>query len=200
MTSLRAFLPLGLTLALAGCISFGADPPASLLTLTAAQEVAAQTSRSASASETITVVPPALPQELQTNRVPVRSGETQVAYLKDAQWVELPGALFGRLVAETISARTGRVVLDPSQFTFDPGVRLTGQLQEFGIDATRSDAGVVYDAVLARGPDRVETRRFEARVPVAAVDVASAGAALNQAANQVAAEVAAWVGGVDQSP
>jgi cholesterol transport system auxiliary component len=195
MNLTRRTLPLGLALALAGCISFGADPPASLLTLTAAQSVPAQTSRTAAASEAITVVPPTLPQELRTNRVPVRSGATTVAYLKEAQWVEMPGALFGRLIAETISARTGRVVLDPSQFTFDPGVRLTGQLQEFGIDAARSDAGVVYDAVLARGPDRVETRRFEARVPITAVDVANAGPALNQAANQVAAEVAAWIGG-----
>jgi cholesterol transport system auxiliary component len=53
---------------------------------------------------------------------------------------------------------------------------------------------VVYDGVLARGPDAVESRRFEARVPVAAIDAASAPDALNRAANQVAAEIAAWVG------
>jgi len=41
----------------------------------------------------------------------------------------------------------------------------------------------------------VEKRRFEARVPVAAIDAVSAGTALNQAANQVAAEVATWVAG-----
>ncbi|HEV2746067.1 MAG TPA: ABC-type transport auxiliary lipoprotein family protein [Allosphingosinicella sp.] len=195
MNQIRPLPVLGLALALAGCISFGADPPPSLLTLTAASAVPAQTSRSAAAADAITVVPPSLPQELRTTRVPVRSGETNVAYLKNAQWVEMPGALFGRLVAETIAARTGRVVLDPSQFTFDPGVRLTGQLQAFGVDSGRMDAALVYDAVLARGPGRVETRRFEARVPIAAVDVAAAGPALNQAANQVAAEVAAWVGG-----
>jgi cholesterol transport system auxiliary component len=40
----------------------------------------------------------------------------------------------------------------------------------------------------------VEKRRFEARVPVSAIDAASAGAALNDAANQVAVEVADWVG------
>jgi cholesterol transport system auxiliary component len=57
------------------------------------------------------------------------------------------------------------------------------------------EAVLVYDAALARGADRVETRRFEARVPVAAVDAASAAPALNQAANQVADEVAAWIGG-----
>jgi cholesterol transport system auxiliary component len=85
-------------------------------------------------------------------------------------------------------------VLDPKQFVFNPGTRLTGQLQTFGIDADRMEVVAVYDAALSRTPDRVETRRFEARVPLAAADAASAAPALNQAANQVAAEVARWIG------
>ena len=40
----------------------------------------------------------------------------------------------------------------------------------------------------------VEKRRFEARVPVSAIEPGPAGIAINQAANQVAAEVADWVG------
>jgi cholesterol transport system auxiliary component len=195
MKQTRYVAAIGLALALSGCISFGAKPPASLLTLTPASTVAAQTSRSVSAGEAITVVTPSSPQELRTLRVPVRSGPTRVAYLKDALWVEMPAALFGRLLSETIAAKTGRVVLDASQFTFDPGVRLTGQLQSFGVDAARSEVVVVYDAALARRADKVETRRFEARAPIASVDVATAGPALNDAANQVAAEVAAWIGG-----
>jgi cholesterol transport system auxiliary component len=85
-------------------------------------------------------------------------------------------------------------VLDPRQFTFDPGQRLTGTLQEFGFEETGSEAVVIYDAAIARGANAVETRRFEARVPVAAIDAANAPAALNRAANDVAAQVAAWVG------
>jgi cholesterol transport system auxiliary component len=151
-------------------------------------------SRSGPQSGAITVVPPTAPAELNTPRVPVRTGATQVAYVKDAQWVEVPAIMFARLLSETIAAKTGRVVLDPKQFTFDPGQRLTGTLQTFGLDADRMQAVLVYDAAVSRGKDSVETRRFEARVPVAALDAASAPAALNQAANQVAAEVAAWVG------
>ncbi|MEA3061762.1 MAG: cholesterol transport system auxiliary component, partial [Sphingomonadales bacterium] len=150
-------------------------------------------SRTAPTSQAITVVAPSVPQELMTTRVPVRSG-TQVTYIPKAQWVEMPSAMFARLVSETISAKTGRVVLDPHQFSFDPGHRLTGTLQEFGIEEAGSQAVVVYDAVLARGANAVETRRFEARVPVTAIDAASAPAALNRAANDVAAQVAAWVG------
>jgi cholesterol transport system auxiliary component len=180
--------------ALSGCISFGAKPPPTLMTLTATQTRPAERSRTAAASEAVTVVAPTVPQELMTTRVPVRSSPTELSYLKNAQWVEMPSTLFGRLLSETIAATTGRVVLDPKQFTFDPGRRLTGQLQAFGLDATRNEAVAVYDAAMARGADRVETRRFEVRVPVAAIDPASARQALNDAANRLAAEVAAWVG------
>ena len=185
--------PLGLAALLAGC-SFGPKVPDSLFRLTPSQAVAVQTSRTTTAADAVTVIAPTMPQELRTPRVPVRTGATQVAYVKDAQWVEAPNILFARLLSSTIAGRTGRVVLDPKQFTFDPGQRLTGTLQAFGLDADRMEAVLVYDAAVSRGKEAVETRRFEARVPVAALDAASAPAALNQAANQVAAEVAAWVG------
>ena len=189
----RTLLPLAAALLLSAC-SFGPKTPPVLMRLTAEQARPAGASQTATAAQTMTVVPPAIPQELRTARVPVRSGGTAVAYLKNAQWVENPDALFARLVGETIAARSGRVVLDPRQFTLDPGTRLTGTLQSFGIDADTSEAVVIYDGVLARGADAVESRRFEARVPMAAIDAASAGPALNQAANRVAADVAAWVG------
>ncbi|HEX8307496.1 MAG TPA: ABC-type transport auxiliary lipoprotein family protein [Allosphingosinicella sp.] len=184
---------LAAALAVSGCLSFGPKVPTVLMRLTSDAQIAAS-GRTAPAAEAITVVPPTAPAELNTPRVPVRTGTTQVAYVRDAQWVEVPTILFARLVSETIAAKTGRVVLDPKQFTFDPGQRLTGTLQTFGLDADRMEAVLVYDAAVSRGKDSVETRRFEARVPVAALDAASAPAALNQAANQVAAEVAAWVG------
>ncbi len=189
----RTLLPVAAALLLSAC-SFGPKTPPVLMRLTPDQARPAGASQTASAAQTMTVVPPAIPQELRTARVPVRSGGTAVAYLKNAQWVENPDALFARLVGETISARSGRVVLDSRQFTLDPGTRLTGTLQSFGIDADTSEAVVIYDGVLARGADAVESRRFEARVPMTAIDAASAGPALNQAANRVAAEVAAWVG------
>lgn len=186
---------LALALALSGCISFGAKPPPTLMTLTAAQAREAGATRTAGAGETITVVVPQAARELQTVRVPVRQSNIAVAYLKDAQWVEQPSNLFARLLSETIAASTGRVVLDPRQFTFDPGTRLTGTLQQFGLDASRMEVVATYDAALASAGGGVTTRRFEARVPVAIADAATVSPALNQAANEVAAQVAAWVGG-----
>jgi cholesterol transport system auxiliary component len=187
-------LPLALlaALALSGCISFGAEPPKQLLTLMPAQTIAPGTSRTVAAGEAITVLWPSLPAELNTNRVPVQATPTSVAYVKDAQWSDTPNKLFARLLGETIEARTGHPVLSGRQFAFDPGTRVTGQLERFGIDASPQQAVVVFDAVVAQGTD-IRTRRFEARVPVSAIEAQAVGMALNQAANQVAAEVADWV-------
>lgn len=189
---------------LGGCIKFGAEPPASLLTLTPNTAIAVGETSSSATARSITISVPVVPQELAALRVPVRSGATSVAYLKDALWVEAPNRLFARLVSDTITARTGRVVLSVRQSLSDPGARLGGELRHFGIDATSKEAVVTFDATLVRDrPAAVagsrpalayEKRRFEARVPVAAIAPAAAGAALNTAANQVAVQVADWVG------
>jgi cholesterol transport system auxiliary component len=181
-------------LALTGCISFGEKPPPSLLTLTPAATVAGGTERSAAAGSAVTVVVPAVPQALQTLRVPVQASATSIAYIKDAQWVEQPNKLFQHLLSETIAARTGRVVLDPRQSMLDPGTRLIGTLQSFGYDAASHQALVIYDAEIARDNGAtVDTRRFTAQAP-ASPTPNSVAAALNAGANQVAADVADWLG------
>lgn len=180
---------------LAGCISFGAKPPETLLTLAPAQPVAVGAQQSSAAARSVTVTVPVVPQSLATTRVPVQATPTTVAYVKEALWAEPPNRLFARLVADTLTSRTGRVVLSPAQSLSDPGARLGGELRSFGLDASARQAVVTFDAVLIRqAAANVEKRRFEARVPVAAIDAASAGPALSEAANRVAAEVADWVG------
>lgn len=195
-----ALLALPLAAGLAGCIKFGAEPPPSLLTLTPVSAVAVGASATSSSASSITIAVPVVPQELAVARVPVRSSDTSVAYLKDAQWVEAPNRLFARLLADTITTRSGRIVLTPRQSISDPGARLGGELRHFGIDAQTSEAVVTYDATLMRGrvagmtQQNFEKRRFEARVPLAAIEPTATGTALNTAANQVAVEVADWVG------
>ncbi len=191
-------------LVLGGCIHFGAEPPPSLLTLTPTAGVAVGATADSASAKSVTISVPLAAQELAVTRVPVRSSATSIAYLKDAVWVEPPSRLFARLLSDTISARTGRVVLSLRQSLSDPGARLGGELRQFGLDATTSEAVVTYDATLVRdrpasttgvrAPQTFEKRRFEARVPVAEITPAAAGTALNTAANQVAAEVADWVG------
>lgn len=180
-------------LMLSACFG-GAGVPDHLLTLTPAQTRAAATPATAGQGEAITVVEPTVPQALRTTRVPVYVSDTSIQYLQDAVWVENPGPLFGRLVGEVIAARTGRVVLDASQYTHDPGTRLTGQLLRFGLDPTRMEVVAVYEAAVSRASG-VTSNRFEARVPVAEASPAAVAPALNGAANQIAEGVAAWIGG-----
>jgi cholesterol transport system auxiliary component len=187
-------LPL-LAASLSGCISFGGKPPKSLLTLTPAATLPVGESQRSNVAATITIAVPSLPQELASSRIPVHSGGTAIAFVKDAQWVERPSQLFQRLLGDTITAQTGRLVLSTRQSMLDPGAYLMGELRRFGVEEETKEAIVTYDAALIRGPESVvEKRRFEARVPVTEIEAAPAGAALNQAANQVAAQVAEWVG------
>ncbi len=188
--------PLLAPLLLAGCISFGAKPPPSLLTLSPVAAVPVGQGQSSAAARSIVVQVPATPTALAVNRVPVMETPTTIAYIKNAAWSEPPARLFARLMADTLTSRAGLVVVSSVQSLGDPSSTLGGELRTFGVDAPSLNAIVTYDASLVRaGQTAVEKRRFEARVPVVAIDGPNAGTALNQAANQVAAEVADWVRG-----
>ena len=188
----RMFAGAAASLALSACLG-GAGVPDALMTLTPSQTRPASAPATAGHGEAVTIVEPSVPQALETTRVPVYVSDTSIQYLKDGQWVENPGPLFGRLVGEVVAARTGRVVLDPSQYSHDPGTRLTGQLLRFGFDPRTMEAVVVYDAAVTR-VGGVTSNRFEARVPVAEATPAAVAPAINAAANQVAEQVAAWLG------
>ena len=180
-------------LLLGGCLSFGAEPPASLLTLTPTATAPAGTGGSSAAGTALVLSDFEAPAALDVTRVPVQASDTEIAYLKDAVWVEKPARLFRRLVGETIRTRSNRVVIDGD----DPGAladtRLTGTLRQFGYDARTSSVVVVFDAVRPGEGNAVTTRRFEAVVPGVLPEVGSVGPALNQAANDVAGQVADWV-------
>jgi cholesterol transport system auxiliary component len=176
-----------LLLPLAGCVSLGGKPPKQLLTLNATEKVAAGVTRT-----TVTILAPSAAAAIMALRVPVFRGGVAIAYVKDAAWVDSPVRLFQRLLSETVAARTGKIVLDLRQYTADPGLRVQGNLQMFGIDEGKGDAVVTFDAVIVRAKG-LDSRRFEARVPVGVIDAESVGPALNEAANKVAADVADWV-------
>jgi cholesterol transport system auxiliary component len=182
-------------LTLAGCISFGAEPPDTLLTLTSTAQLPAGQQQNSANAKSLVVTVPVTPASLAAQRVPVQASPTSIAYVKDAVWSEPPARLFARLVSDTVAARTGRVVVSQVQAVTEANDQLDGELRSFGLDATTREAVVTFDAALTRsGQTSVEKRRFEAQVPVAAIDAASTGPALNQAANQVAAQVADWIG------
>ena len=190
----RKLLLLAAALPLAGCISFGAKPPPQLLTLTSSFAPQPGATQDSAKARSIVVQVPSSPAAIAVARVPVWTTPTEVAYVKDAQWSEPPSRLFARLLSDALTTRSNMVVLSTVQSIGDPSATLAGELRQFGFDAGQRQAVVVYDAALTRaGKQTVEKRRFEARVPVGAIDAANAGTGLSQAANQVAAQVADWV-------
>lgn len=190
----RAFLCLVLASStfVTGCISIGPKAPKSLLTLTAMTTVVAGAGQTARADDTIAVLTPIAPASIQTTRIPVYDGSSELTYVKDAEWNEPPVKLFQRLLSETVARTTGRLVVDQRLTSAAPGLRLSGQLLRFGVDPQAMQAVVTFEGTVTRG-ERIEQRRFEARAPIAAVEAREVGRALNQAANDAAAQVATWL-------
>lgn len=185
---------LPLIMALGACVSFGGKAPASMLVLTADNVVAAGTARTATATDALVIQIPQVPRKLDTNRVPVQIDASSIAYLKDAFWADKPALLMQMLVAETVSAKTGNLVLNEVDAGGKALRYISGSLLEFGIDAETNEAVVTYDVVKIIRGSATEKRRFEARRPVAEISPAPAGAALNAAANDVAGQIADWAG------
>ena len=186
------FLPATAALALAAC--FGGKVPPTLLTLTSQAPPSSDLIRGAEAGKTVTIDVPLVAKELRQLRVPVQETPGAVTYIKGLQYVDTPDRLFQMLLTETVKRTTSRVVLDPRQSTFDPGVRMTGTLERFGYDTATQAVLVTYDAALSSGSGtRVQTRRFTASVPSDGTP-ASVGQALNVAANAVAVQAAQWIG------
>ena len=194
MRQSRLFIVAAAMLSMTACFG-GKKVPPTLLTLTSSAPAPVNLVRSAAPGQALTIDVPVIPKELNTTRVPALLGPTAIAYVKDLQWVESPDKLFQDLLQETTLRTTNRVVLDPRQASLDPGLKLTGTLTRFGYDTAEGVVIVRYDGALSTaGGTRVESRRFEARVPADGT-AATVGPALNAAANQVATDIAKWIGG-----
>lgn len=185
---------LPLLIMLGACVSFGGKAPVSMLVLTSDNVVAAGAARTAAVADALVIQIPQVPRKLDNNRVPVQIDTSSIAYLKDAFWADKPARLMQMLLVETVSAKSGNLVLNEVDAGGKATRYLSGSLLEFGIDATTNEAVVVYDMVKIIRGSATEKRRFEARRPVNAIAPAPAGAALNAAANDVASQIAEWAG------
>jgi cholesterol transport system auxiliary component len=181
-------------MALTGCISLGAEPPAQLLNLTPANPAPAGSAASGDIDAAVAILDLQTPQKLNVTRVPVVVDGSNLAYLKDAEWVEKPARLFGRLLADTVRAKGSRLVVSGTDLEYAAATKLSGTLAAMDYDSTRGSAIVRFDAVLQTGERQILTRRFESEVTGIAAEPVAVGAALNTAANDVADQVAEWVG------
>jgi len=177
---------------LGGCVRFGAKPPAALMTIQSAAKVAPGTVAEASQG-VVTIIEPDVPKALMTVRVAVHTGDNSFAYIPKAYWVDTPRNLFRAVLAETVAARNGVLVLDSGQFSAAAGKRVTGDLVEFGVDARSRQAIVTFDAAVMDKSSVTTKRRFTASAPVGAITAEGAAPAIQDAANQVAVQVADWL-------
>ena len=190
----RWFAAAAAAMALTGCISLGKEPPDQLLNLTAASPAPAGTAASGNVDAALAILDLQAPQKLNVTRVPVVMDGSSLAYLKDAEWVEKPADLFGRLLADTLRAKGNRLVVSGTDLEYAAATKLSGTLAAMEYDASRGAAVVRFDAVLQTGDSQILTKRFESEVTGVSAEARPVGEALNRAANDVAGQVAEWVG------
>lgn len=192
----RNWVLFSIMLLVTGCVSLGGNErPERLLTLTPTNMTSEGALVRVQRGEAFIVYEPTVPAELDVLRVPVRVNDSNIAYLKDAIWVERPAKLFGRLLAETIRAQGQRVVLSPGITAVGGGPRLHGNLLQFGYDAEQAAVVITYDATLVKKNGEIEQRRFESTILDIEADVGLVGPILNETANDIALKVALWIDG-----
>ncbi len=188
----RLALLAALNAGLAGCVSIGAKPPGSFLSLTAQAVPPAGITASGTLHEATVVLEPTAAAAVSVLRIPVQIDAANVAYIKGTHWVERPARAFQHLLADTLRARSKGLVVETDRAT--TGMRVGGQLLAMGFDARTREAVVRFEAMKWLPGGRIETRRFESTVPGVDPEPSDLGPALNRAANEVAAQIADWVG------
>lgn len=183
------------SLGVSGCLGLSGKTPDQLISLT--PRVASDTGAVASGkmSDAIVVLNPDTDRSLDMLRVPVRVDPATIAYLKDVAWIEKPARQFRALLAETLRARTGRIVVEGGDFEVAGQTMVGGRLLQMGYDAPQQAVIVRFDAMRSNADGTVATRRFESRIPGVIAEAAPVASALNSAANDVAGQVADWMGG-----
>lgn len=192
----RAFaLALGASLALSGCIGLGGKAPKQLISLAPAASEPAGTATSGSMADAIVVVDLESDRSLDMLRVPVRVNPATIAYLKDVAWVEKPARQLRTLLAETLRAKSSRLVVEDGDFDVIGRTLVTGRLLAMGYDAPTQSVVVRMDIQRQEKGGAVTSRRFEAVIPNVQAKAAPVAQALGTASNDVAGQVASWIAG-----
>ncbi len=188
-----AMAALVLTGTLSGCISLAPKTPDLLLRLTPDQTAPAGAQATGKIADAIVVLDPESDRSLDVLRVPVKVDGSTISYLKDGWWIEKPTRQFRSLLAETLRAQTGQLVVEGGDFEVTGKTLIGGRLLQMGYDVPSSSVVVRFDAIRTERGGPLVTHRFEAVVPGVKAEAASVAPALNKAANDVAGQIAAWV-------
>lgn len=191
----RFGLAVAASVLLAGCLSLSGKAPEQLLSLTASESAPAGKTSGGAIADAIVVLDPEADRSIDMLRVPVRVNASSVAYLKKIAWIEKPSRQFRKLLAETLRARSSRLVVEGGDFETAGRTLIGGRLIDMGYDAASGAVIVRFDAMKSEQGGAITTRRFESVVSGVKPDAEAVAPALNTAANDVAKQVADWVGG-----
>ncbi|WP_374308382.1 ABC-type transport auxiliary lipoprotein family protein [Methylocella sp.] len=134
--------------------------------------------------------PTALPL-LDSNRIVVRQGGSEVSYLAGAQWAErLPALLQARLIASFQNASLIRAVVAPGLLA---DYELRSQLRRFEYDATRGAVEVELAAQIFGAAGRIVAGKiFAATAPAPGGGPEAVVAALNVASADAMRQIVLW--------
>ena len=96
-----------LALPLGACISIGGagEAPSQLLTMTSVSQSETGTVFKNDNGQSLVIMTPRTNRVTDNVRVPVYMGDSAIAYVKEAVWVEKPASLLQTMFSDTMSAR-----------------------------------------------------------------------------------------------
>jgi len=145
----------------------------------------------------VVVAEPAAVQVLSNQQLIVKDATGTVSFLGSAQWADaLPRLVQARLIHTFENSSLIRAVTRPSSGAV-ADVQLVSEIRSFEIQTPSNEAVVQLSAKLVNEQNgRIYNGRiFTRRVPVTAVDAASAARALDAALSGVMLDVVRWVSG-----
>jgi cholesterol transport system auxiliary component len=181
-------------LLLGGCSALFPSAPPDTFDLTAPTHVSARGNGRAQ----ILIAEPTALSALDSERILVLPGNSEVTYLPGAQWADrLPRLVQARMVQTFENAhRIGMVGRPEDKFT--PDASLVTEIRDFQIEASSRPVAVVTIAarVVSQNTGRIiAANLFTARVPTNGTGGRFASAALDRALQQVLVEILAWTTG-----
>ena len=189
----RPFTVLALTATLAGLLA-GCGSGAAPATFDLAALPA--TGRSLGGGRSVVVAEPVTLQTLEGDRIIVKDAAGGVSFLGGGQWADrLPRLIQARIVQTFENTGRLRSVSRPGD-RVGADYTLISEIRAFEVATGSGEAVVEISAKLVGdASNRVAAARiFEARVPVSAVDAASAARGLDQALTGVLGQMARWIG------
>lgn len=141
----------------------------------------------------IIIPEPSALMSLSSDKILVARDGSVGASIENAQWSDNLPILFQTKVIESFENSGYFAAVSRPIDMLDADAQLMTELRTFRIDTTPEPTAVVaYSAKVLAGGRLAASRLFEARVPIAAVDGASAAAGLNDAFDKTVRELVAW--------